>query len=65
MHIFIGVVTAVLGAVGELAAVSGAEMRKYVDELFPIILQTIQDSSSLPKREVGLWTLAQLVIFTF
>lgn len=33
--------------------VSGLEMRKWMDELFPIIMDMLQDSSSLAKRQVG------------
>src|SRR5260221_241231 len=55
------VVTAVLSAVGEQAIVSGTEMREWIDELFPIILDSIQDVSSLQKLEIALWTLGQLV----
>lgn len=57
----LGVVISVLAAVGEQAQVGGVEMRKYVPELLPIILEMLQDSSSLPKREVALWSLGQLV----
>ena len=32
--------------------VSGLEMRKWMDELFPIIMDMLQDSSSLAKRQV-------------
>jgi FKBP12-rapamycin complex-associated protein len=46
---------------GEQAIVSGTEMKKWIDELFPIILDAIQDSSSHQKREVALWTLGRLV----
>nr|QGN03465.1 target of rapamycin [Ixodes ricinus] len=56
-----GVVICVLAAVGEQAQVSGTEMRKWMNELLPIILDMLQDSSSLPKREISLWTLGQLV----
>lgn len=56
-----GVVISVLAAVGEQAQVSGVEMKKWVNELMPIILDMLQDSSSLPKREVALWSLGQLV----
>lgn len=55
------VVISVLAAVGEQAQVSGREMKKWMDELLPIIMDMLQDSSSLPRREVALWTLAQLV----
>ena len=33
--------------------VSGVEMRKWMEDLLPIILDFLQDSSSLQKREVG------------
>ncbi|KAG8434781.1 hypothetical protein GDO86_012940 [Hymenochirus boettgeri] len=59
-----GVVTNVLATVGELAQVSGLEMRKWMDELFPIIMDMLQDSSLLAKRQVALWTLGQLVAST-
>ena len=49
-----GVVISVLAAIGEQAEVSGMEMKKWMDDLLPIILDMLQDSSSLQKREVGL-----------
>ncbi|XP_015781821.1 serine/threonine-protein kinase mTOR [Tetranychus urticae] len=55
------VVISVLSAIGAQCQVSGIEMRIWIDELFPIILDFVQDSSSIPKREVGLWTLGHLV----
>ncbi|XP_040182261.1 serine/threonine-protein kinase mTOR isoform X3 [Rana temporaria] len=58
------VVTNVLATIGELAQVSGLEMRKWMDELFPIIMDMLQDSSLLAKRQVALWTLGQLVAST-
>jgi hypothetical protein len=36
-------------------------MAKYVDELLPTLLEILSDASSSQKREVSLWTLAQLV----
>ncbi|XP_053547426.1 serine/threonine-protein kinase mTOR isoform X7 [Bombina bombina] len=59
-----GVITNVLATIGELAQVSGLEMRKWMDELFPIIMDMLQDSSLLAKRQVALWTLGQLVAST-
>ncbi|UYV65261.1 MTOR [Cordylochernes scorpioides] len=56
-----GVTVSVLAAIGELSQVSGPEMRKWMDELLILILEMLQDSSSLAKREVSLWTLGQLV----
>ncbi|MEQ2184902.1 hypothetical protein GOODEAATRI_012712 [Goodea atripinnis] len=47
-----------------LIQVSGLEMRKWMDELFPIIMDMLQDSSSLAKRQVALWTLGQQVAST-
>ena len=32
--------------------VSGVEMRKYMDDLLPIVMEMLQESSSLQKREV-------------
>jgi FKBP12-rapamycin complex-associated protein len=34
--------------------VSGTEMRKYMDDLLPIVMEMLQESSSLQKREVCL-----------
>lgn len=56
-----GVTISVLAAIGEQAEVSGLEMRKWVDELLPIIIMTLQDLTSVQKREVSLWTLGQLI----
>ena len=55
------VITSVLSAIGDLAQVGGTLMTKYVDELLPILLDILDDASSSQKREVSLWTLAQLV----
>ena len=58
------VLTSVLAAIGAQAQVSGPELKKWVDELFPPILENIQDASSQTKREVGLWALGELVCST-
>ena len=55
------VVTSVLSAIGDLAQVGGILMTKYVKDLLPILLEILNDASSSQKREVSLWTLAQLV----
>ncbi|KAI8098676.1 armadillo-type protein [Halteromyces radiatus] len=55
-----GVVSAVLGALGELAAVSGEDMIPHLDELMPLIMETLQDQSSSAKRDAALKTLGQL-----
>lgn len=41
-----------LAGVPLCSQVSGLEMRKWMDELFPIIMDMLQDSSSLAKRQV-------------
>nr|FAA04053.1 TPA: mechanistic target of rapamycin [Lymnaea stagnalis] len=56
-----GVIISVLQAIGEQAQVSGPDISQWMDQLLPIILDMLQDSSSLQKREVALWTLGQLV----
>lgn len=53
--------TAVMSAVGELAIVSGLEMRPYFYELFPIMLEAIQDTNLYQKREIALWTMGKLI----
>ncbi len=55
------VITSVLRAIGDLAQVGGVLMSKYVEELLPILLDILNDASSAQKREVSLWTLAQLI----
>jgi len=55
------VVINILAAIGELAKACGVEMGKYVHQLCPIIIEMLQDASSLGKREVAIWTLGQLV----
>ena len=47
--------------IGDLAQVGGTLMGKYVNDLLPILLDILNDASSSQKREVSLWTLAQLV----
>jgi FKBP12-rapamycin complex-associated protein len=49
-----------LKAVGELAKVGGGEMRRYLSQIMPIILDSLQDLSSHTKREAALKTLGQL-----
>ncbi|KAI5755082.1 hypothetical protein M8J77_013919 [Diaphorina citri] len=56
-----GVVISILTAIGDLAEVNGAEMQFWIDELLPILLDMLIDSSSSEKRGVALWALGQLV----
>lgn len=55
-----GVAAVTLKAVGELANVGGREMRRYLSQVMPIILDSLQDLSSHTKREAALKTLGQL-----
>ena len=49
-----------LTAIGDLAVVGGADMRKYIRRLMNTILHYLQDSSSSQKRMAALKTLGQL-----
>lgn len=53
------VITSVLRAVGDLAHVGGTLMRKYLDELLPLLLDMLNDASSSQKREVSSTTQAR------
>lgn len=55
-----GVAAVTLKAVGELAHVGGGEMRRYLSQIMPIVLDSLQDLSSHTKREAALKTLGQL-----
>lgn len=54
------VASTTLRAIGELANIGGAEMKNYLPQLMPIILESLQDLSSHAKREAALRTLGQL-----
>ena len=43
-----------MATIGELAQVAGPDMKGCVDDLCPYIMEMLQDSSSLSKREVAL-----------
>ncbi|KAI8593944.1 armadillo-type protein [Geranomyces variabilis] len=55
-----GVASRVLGAIGELGQVGGESLLPFLDDLMPIIMDTLQDQSSSTKREAALHTLGQL-----
>ena len=59
-----GVVARAFSALGELAQVTGEEMSGYHDQLMPQILETLQDQSSVAKREAALGTLGKLTVAT-
>lgn len=49
-----------LRTIGDLAAVGGEEMTKYIPSLMRIIIKSLQDLASPKKREAALCTLGQL-----
>ncbi|KAI1333519.1 FAT-domain-containing protein [Xylariaceae sp. FL0016] len=54
------VAATILKAIGELATVGGEDMLPYNDRLMPLIIDALQDQSSIVKREAALHTLGQL-----
>ena len=54
------VASCVLATLGELATVGGEDMTPHLPQLLPLIIDTLQDQSSVVKREVALRTLGQL-----
>lgn len=54
------VASTALKAIGELSVVGGEDMKKYLDELMPLIINTFQDQSNSFKRDAALKTLGQL-----
>lgn len=52
--------SAVLVTIGELAVVSQKQIGAYEHYLFPLIIYTLQDRSSIDKRQIALQTLGQL-----
>jgi phosphatidylinositol kinase/protein kinase (PI-3 family) len=55
------VATAALSTLGRLSTIGGDDMVEHLDQLMPIIIGTLQDKSSMVKREVALRTLGELV----
>ena len=51
----------VLVAIGLQVRVLENKVNSCVDRLFPVLLEIIQDSSNSFKREIGLWTLGQVI----
>ncbi|VDK68536.1 unnamed protein product [Litomosoides sigmodontis] len=56
----VDVTVQVLNAISELAAAGGADLVYSVETLFPSLVQFLQDSSSLSRREAALRTMRQL-----
>ncbi|KAL6045690.1 Serine/threonine-protein kinase TOR, partial [Balamuthia mandrillaris] len=51
------VATCVLATLGELSIAGGKDIQPYIHQLLPLIIGTLQDKSSVVKREVALRTL--------
>ena len=56
------VASTALKAIGELAAVSGEDIKKYLPDLMPLIITTFQDQSNSFKRSAALKALGQLAV---
>lgn len=48
-------VSQILASFGELAQIGGEDMLPYLEKLFPILIETLQDQSSVTKREAGVF----------
>ncbi|RKO90751.1 armadillo-type protein, partial [Blyttiomyces helicus] len=59
-----GVASKVLVALGELGQVGCEDLLPYLDDLMPVIIETLQDQSSSTKREAALRTLGSLASHT-
>ncbi|KAG5519205.1 hypothetical protein PMAC_002293 [Pneumocystis sp. 'macacae'] len=57
-----GVVSSILTALGELAVVAGEDMIPYLNDLMPLIIEILQDQSSIVKRDAALRALGRLAI---
>jgi len=55
------VASSVLTTLGIVSCICGQEIVPYLDELFPVIVDVIQDKSSAVRREVAFRTLGHLV----
>ncbi|KAJ3290058.1 phosphatidylinositol kinase- protein kinase tor1 [Borealophlyctis nickersoniae] len=55
-----GVASKVLVGIGELGNVGGEDLLPYLDDLMPMIMETLQDQSSATKREAALHSIGQL-----
>ncbi len=55
------VLIAVTGCIGELAQVAGPALKSHVMALFPLLLNMMQDTSNMKKREIAVSTFGHLV----
>ena len=56
-----GVAIAVLSTIGKLALVGGSLMRSHVPQLLPLLIGSLQDSSSAVRRDVAVSTMGDLI----
>jgi len=56
-----GVAIAVLSTIGKLALVGGNVMRSHVPQLLPLLIGSLQDSSSAARRDVAVSTMGDLI----
>ena len=56
-----GVAIAVLSTIGKLALVGGSLMRSHVPQLLPLLIGSLQDSSSAARRDVAVSTMGDLI----
>ena len=54
------VASSAINCIGELAVVGGEDLKSFIPDLMPLILDTFQDQSSSYKRDAALKTLGQL-----
>ncbi|KAF9509645.1 hypothetical protein BS47DRAFT_139059 [Hydnum rufescens UP504] len=54
------IATSVLACIGELARVGGEDLRPHLPAIMKIIIDTLQDQSSVPRRDAAIRTLGQV-----
>ncbi len=54
------IATSVLSCIGELAQVGGEDLVPHLPTIMRIIIQTMQDQSSVPRRDAAIRTLGQV-----
>ncbi len=59
-----GITSCIFEVVGCLAEVRGEDMQIYVDELIPLIIDSLQDSSAASRKEIAFHTLGLLAANT-
>lgn len=54
------VAATIIKAIGEICTVGGEDMLQYKDRIMPVLVDALQDQSSMVKREAALRTIGQL-----